>query len=273
MTINTTIEDRRLKNILVCRPSFYGIEYEINPWMHLKTEVNRNKAIEQWNNLCDRLKEYGAKLHNIRPQEGLPDMVFTANGGLYLEDQNMLVLSKFRHEERAKESWWFHEFFLNRKTKVFITANDFEGAGDALFLGDTLIAGYGFRSDLQAYKEIRPFLAKDPKIVQLVNPSFYHLDTCFCPLDNHDYMIFPNAFNDDGLAEIRSLGGNEIVVPELEAKRFACNAVQLGKFVLLPSDCPETSQKLQNAGYIPIAIHVSEFIKAGGACKCLTLVV
>ena len=267
MTINTKFE----KDILVCRPSFYGMEYEINPLMQLRTNVNKNKSIEQWNNLCDRLKEHGSKVKNLKPRKGLPDMVFTSNGGLYLKDQDILILSKFRHEERAKESWWFHEFFLNRKTKVFITENYFEGSGDALFLGDTLIGGYGFRSDKQVYNEIRSFLIKDPKIVQLVNPYFYHLDTCFCPLEGSDYLIFPQAFTEDGLSEIRSLGGNEISVPESEANRFVCNSVQLGKVVLIPIGCPETREKLKNTGYIPIGIDVSEFIKSGGACKCLTL--
>lgn len=259
------------KTFLLCRPSFYGIEYEINPWMKLGVGANQQKAIEQWDSLCDRIKEFNGEVVNIIPQPGLPDMVFTANGGLFLKGKNAVVLPTFKHPERQKEQWWFHEFFMNRNVQSIITYHDFEGAGDALFLGETLIGGYGFRSQKEAYDEIRHYLDQEAKVVKLVNPYFYHLDTCFCPLRDMDYLIYPDAFDAEGLESIRSLGGNEIVVPEKEAKLFACNSVQIDNNVIIPKNCPETSQLLQDAGYNPIPVDVSEFLKAGGACKCLTL--
>ena len=262
-----------LKTILLCRPKYFGIEYEINPWMDVNQKVNKKNAVDEWNNLHDKLKEHGAKVQVITPQNGLPDMVFTANGGLKIKDSNTVVLSKFKHEQRAKESWWFHKFFIDNKIKVFITSNYFEGAGDALFLGDTLVGGYGFRSDPAVYKEIRHLLPQEPLVVELVNSSFYHLDTCFCPLNNLDYLIFPKAFKKEDVKKIKDLKGKEIIVPEEEAKRFACNAVCLGKTVILPSDCPRTAEKLDEAGYTPIHVKMTEFLKSGGACKCLTLVI
>lgn len=259
-----------VKTLLQCRPQHYGLNYSINPWMDLTKQVNHNLAVEQWDSLNDRLKEFGAEIKLVRPQAGLPDMVFTANAGLYLKKAQKVILSNFFFEERQKEQWWFHQFFTDQKMAVLTPVSKFEGAGDALFLGDHLIAGHGFRSDPLAYKEMS--LLVDPIcLVKLIDPRFYHLDTCFCPLDGMDYLIFPKAFDAESLAAIRALGGNEIEVPTIEATQFACNAVQLKKTVILPSGCEETMNKLTAAGYNPVATPMSEFIKAGGACKCLTM--
>ena len=140
----------------------------------------------------------------------------------------------------------------------------FEGAGDALYFQDILCVAHGFRSD--------PNAINIPHMnLKLVDPRFYHLDTCFCPLQNGDYLIYPKAFNSESLSKIRSMGGREIEVKEPEAIQFACNAVSVDNFVFIPSDCPETHQKLSEAGYIVFDIDMSEFLKSRGACKCLTL--
>lgn len=263
--------DVQKKTFLMCRPKYFGIEYEINPWMHLGVLVDRKKAVEQWNTLHDAIMEHGGKLLHVAPQDGLPDMVFTANAGLLLKDINTVILSNFKHEERRAEQWWFHEFFITQKLKVHVVASYYEGAGDSLFLGETLIGGYGFRSDQEVYSEIRHFLKNDPIPVRLVDPRFYHLDTCFCPLSDLDYLIFPGAFDQESLEQIRSLNGRELEVSENEAKNFACNAVLIGKTVILPSECPKTCEMLEQAGYQPVPIPMTEFLKSGGACKCLTM--
>ncbi len=260
-----------LKTIAVCRPTFYSINYQINPWMSISNQVAKNTCVEQWSNLTDRLEEFGAEVIQIKPRQELPDMVFTANAGLVLKDRNTVVLSNFKHPERAPEQWWFREFFVERGTQVLIPISDFEGAGDALFMGDQLIGAYGFRSDIEAYIEINPLLNKETKVVKLVDARFYHLDTCFCPLSDQHYMIYPKAFDAEGLAAIRSLGWTEIEVPDEDAKSFACNAVQVGKHVLIPTGSDQTAEALAKAGFVPTMAPMTEFIKAGGACKCLTL--
>ena len=260
-----------LKTFVLCRPDFYGISYTINPWMSLSNQADRSIAIEQWDTLKDRVREYGGETLFCPSKAGLPDMVFTANAGLVYKDKNMVVLSNFRHDERKGEEQHFLEWFLERGYLIKTVEHSFEGAGDALFLDKTLVGGYGFRSEVEVYDEIRQALGCPVVAVKLVDSRFYHLDTCFCPLDGMDYLIFPGAFDDTGLATIRALGGNEIVVPEAEAVRFGCNAVCIGRTVIMPTGCDETMQKLEQGGYRPVPVDMGQFIKAGGACKCLTL--
>lgn len=200
----------------------------------------------------------------------LPDMVFTANAALILKN-DIAILSKFKHLERHGEEKLFKIFLEGLGFTVEKPKNDFEGAGDALFLKDVLIGGYGFRSDEAFYDEFTDKLGKVVK-AKLIDPYFYHLDTCFCPLnDEGDYLIYPPAFDTDSLKEIRNVGGMEVKVPEVEARQFACNAVVINKDVILPSGCEQTESRLQDMGYTTHSIEMTEFIKAGGACKCLTL--
>jgi N-dimethylarginine dimethylaminohydrolase len=251
--------------------------------MDVNNKVIKDKVVQQWNSLESKIKELGANVKLIEEQPGLPDMVFTANAGLILKNGHVII-SHFKHPERRGEEQFFEKWFSNPEnyTKSYsmsFTFSNFEGAGDALYLGDTLVGGYGFRSDQDFYFAIETYMMincpKEKVVkVRLVDPYFYHLDTCFCPLNDMDYMIWPGAFDQDSLNIIRNIGkGTEISVPEDEAKLFACNAVRIGQNVILPAGCPETMRLLEEAGYITHPLEMSEFIKSGGACKCLTLVI
>lgn len=260
------------KTFLLCRPSFYGINYEINPWMTVSNPASRPLAQVQWSSLGDRLKEHGAEVLSVKPREGLPDMVFTANAGLILKDSRTFILSNFKYDQRKGEEQWFLEWFLGRGFMVKTPKHHFEGAGDALMFNGKIVCGYGFRSDEAVYDEIRDFVGGRPLVkAELIDSRFYHLDTCFCPLAGTDYLIYPKAFSETALGNIRGIGGNEIAVPDEEAVKFACNAVVIDRTVIMPKGCPVTMQKLEQASYNPVPVDMSEFIKAGGACKCLTI--
>lgn len=259
-------------DFLLCKPDFYGIDYQINPWMNVENNADKQKAIRQWNSLESKIRELGGTVHLIDPKPGLPDMVFTANAGLFFD--NFVMVARFKHKERKGEEIYFREWFAARygimHPEKHIQNKPFEGAGDALYFGDSLVVGHGFRSELDAYDGFYEHV-KDLLIMRLVDPYFYHLDTCFCPLNDGEYLIYPNAFDAYSLRLIRPKGTFEISVPEEEAKLFACNAVLLGKNVILPKGCPKTMDKLEQRGYIPHELDMSEYIKSGGACKCLTL--
>ena len=68
--------------ILMCPPKYYGIEYEINPWMDRTRVVDTRLAAKQWDTLHALILECGAQIELAEPVEGLPDMVFTANAAL-----------------------------------------------------------------------------------------------------------------------------------------------------------------------------------------------
>lgn len=258
-------------HILMCPPDFYGIEYEINPWMSRLRQSDPAAAARQWHELRALLERAGALVSTIEPVEGLPDLVFTANAALIYGRR--AVLSHFRHpqrqgEEPVDERWLTEHGFTVEHAPSGIF---FEGAGDALFCGDTLFAGYRLRSDARGHQQIGELLGCHVIPMELVDPYYYHLDTCFCPLAAGRAIYYPPAFDDYAQRVLRENVPELIAVREDEARRFACNAVVVGQTVVTNSGCPELHRQLAAAGFNPSETPLDEFVKAGGSAKCLTL--
>lgn len=256
--------------ILMCHPTYFEVAYKINPWMRVGAADN-DRAEIQWQELVSLIEACGASVVLIDPVAGLPDMVFTANAGLFID--GAVLVSRFKHPERQEESDYFAEWFSEQGYELLSDDNSsyyFEGAGDALYCGDTLFVGYGFRSDKE-YFELLPKLGiQDMQYCELVDPHFYHIDTCFCPLNEETALWWPGAFSETSQAEMRKRR-KLIAVSESDAKKFACNAVVIGNKVILPNDCRDTMNDIQKAGFEVHSCDMSEYLKSGGACKCLTL--
>jgi N-dimethylarginine dimethylaminohydrolase len=262
---------RKEPHILMCPPDHYGIEYEINEWMNRARPADQAKAKAQWRQLQETLQKLGVRVSLLQAVAGLPDLVFTANAGLMFHRQ--FISSRFKHGERAGESPHFDAWFARHDYEVVHLPEGmyFEGAGDALFCGPILFAGYRFRSDAVAHQEVGRFINRRVLPLELVNPRFYHLDTCFCPLAPGEAIYFPDAFDEYGKKVLAQHVPKLYAVPEADAFRFGCNAVVIGKTVITNSDCPGLHALLRQAGYEPIGVELDEFLKAGGSAKCLTL--
>lgn len=263
--------------LLMCAPDYYGIEYEINPWMDVTKKANLPLAVAQWQHLYQTLLTLGVTVELIPQAKGWPDMVFTANGGLLY--QGKIVLPHFKYKERQGESAYFRTWFIQAGYAIL---NDFdlakpnipffEGAGDALLAGDTLFVGYGMRSNKEFFEQA-PYLDQRHLVYcELVDPYYYHIDTCFCPLNDKQAIWFPPAFSKESQARMEN-AIELIEVKASEARHFACNAVVVNKNIVIPQNCPDLTSTLEALGINVYACDMMEYIKSGGACKCLTLVI
>lgn len=258
-------------HILMCPPEFYGIEYEINPWMSRLRQADLQTANRQWRALYDILAGLSANVSLLEPRAGVPDLVFTANAGLIYRQH--AILSHFRHEQRQAEEPICAAWFSEHGYAVGRLPSDrfFEGAGDALFCGETLVAGYRIRSDIHSQQLVAKMIGCRVVPLELVDPYYYHLDTCFCPLAAGEAIHFPGAFDDYGRLALKEVVPQLIEVAGEEAQSFACNAVVVGRHVVTNTGCPKLHEALRARGYEPIETPLSEFVKAGGSAKCLTL--
>src|SRR6266545_189442 len=240
--------------ILMCPPDHYGIEYEINPWMNRSLGAVRALAFRQWQQLHDTLVSLGVRVETMTPQPGLPDLVFTANAGLIFK--NTFFSSRFRHEVRARETPYFDAWFAAHGFTIEHLPEDtyFEGAGDALFCGPQLFAGYRIRSDVRGHQFLARAIGKQALPVELINPRFYHLDTCFCPLAPGEAIYYPAAFDAYGRKVLETNIPRLLAVTEPEAVRFGCNAVVVGKTVITNTGCERLDADLRAWGYEPIAV-------------------
>ena len=199
------------ERFLICPPDFYEVDYIINPWMEGNVhKASHSLAISQWEALR-HLLEAEAELEPIAPQPGLPDMVFTANAGVIVGRK--CVLSRFLPPERRGEEPHFKKWFKKQRFEVFELPQGlpFEGAGDALFdpAAGCIWAGYGFRSELAAHPQLAEWLNIEVISLRLIDPRFYHLDTCFCPLEGGWLLYYPAAFDaySNRLIEQKGPGG------------------------------------------------------------------
>jgi lysine-ketoglutarate reductase/saccharopine dehydrogenase-like protein (TIGR00300 family) len=260
---------------LMCAPDHYDVDYVINPWMEGNVhKSSRDRAVEQWQQLFHVLKDH-AIVDLVQPEKGVPDMVFTANAGLVLGDT--AVLSRFFHKERQGEEPFFKAWFEDHGFTVHELPKDlpFEGAGDALFdrEGRWLWAGYGFRSELDSHPYLARWLDIEVLSLRLMDERFYHLDTCFCPLTDGYLLYYAPAFDaySNRLIEMRVPEAKRIAIGEEDAVNFSCNAVNIDRTIVLNKASNKLKQRLDAAGFQVIETPLTEFLKAGGAAKCLTL--
>ncbi|MGH9595926.1 MAG: dimethylarginine dimethylaminohydrolase family protein [Edaphobacter sp.] len=274
VTPNKPFLTRPQATFLMCPPTLYDVDYVINPWMAGNVHASSQpRAAQQWQRLYEAVSRI-ANVELIQPEPGSPDMVFTANAGL--ERNGVVVISSFFHPERQGEEPHFRRWFREAGYTIvdIPRATPFEGEGDALFSTDgrCLWVGHGPRTTISSHHALRVWdVPVEP--LHLVDPRFYHLDTCFAPLEGGYVMYFPEAFDHLSLHRIESFYPPEkrIVVREADAVTFACNAINVGSTIILNKVSTALSSQLEQLGFKVIQIELTEFLKAGGAAKCLVM--
>ena len=259
------------KKLLMCPPTYFDIEYEINAWMHQSDQPGHAEATKQWRLLHDiYVDQLGWDVQLIDPVQGLPDMVFATDCCLMIGGR--ALLSSFRYPERRGETAHFEKWFREHGiTELQKAKNFFEGGGDTMVCGDKIIAGYGFRSDQAAHAELSQFFDREVISLKIVDPYFYHLDTSLAVLSPDTVAYYPGAIDEDSQKRLKAGIPNLIEATLEEAKGFSLNAVSDGHTIITNSASPTLLDKYRQAGFNVIATPIGEFVKSGGGVKCLTL--
>jgi len=246
---------------LMCAPQWYDVDYVINP-------------CAQWRELHRQLQLI-ADVRLIPAVAGSPDMVFVGHTAVI--QHGIAALSSFAHPERRVEEQPLRRWLNDHGFLLWETPREtaFEGEGDALFDADGkhLWAAHGVRTCLNCHRHIADAWHVPVTSLHLVDPRFYHLDTCFAPLAGGYVMYFPGAFDAPSRAAIESAYAAEkrIVVSEEEATAFACNVISVGETILMHKVSTDLSCRLGRLGFDVVQVDLSEFIKGGGSAKSLVL--
>ena len=278
----STAPERRqhLRRYLMCRPEFFTVSYKINPWMEPSVPTDTALAVRQWqvlNDTCIALCHAGALM---APIEGLPDMVYTANGGFLID--NVAYGAKFRFQERVPEGPAFMEWFAANGFDVREPVEVNEGEGDFLLVGNTILAGTGFRSTGDSHREAAEVFGREVVSLNLVNPNFYHLDTAISVLDpvegverggpeRANIAYLPEAFDDASRSELERRYPDAILVSSEDGAVFGLNSASDGRNVIISPRAKGFERQLRERGYTPVLVDLSELLLGGGGIKCCTL--
>jgi N-dimethylarginine dimethylaminohydrolase len=250
-------------------PTFFSVEYAINPCMDTSTAVDTHVAMNQWETLRQTYKELGHTVELVEPVAGLPDMVYAANGGLLVNGN--AVVARFAYPQRAGESAAYAEWMTRHGYHPAQTRHLNEGQGDLLVIGSIILAGCGFRTERGAHAEIAAHVQMPVVSLELVDPRFYHLDTALAALDDTTIAYYPQAFSDEARTTLRELFPDAIEVADADANVLGLNVVSDGLNVVMPAAATGFAEQLREAGFRPIAVDLSELLKGGGSVKCCTL--
>jgi N-dimethylarginine dimethylaminohydrolase len=258
------------RRYLMCRPEHFEVVYSINPWMDPRVPVDRALALHQWEGLVGAFRGLGHRVDLLEPLPGQPDMVFAANGATVVD--GTVLGARFRYPQRAAEAAAHRSWFSGQGFERVVAATAVnEGEGDLLVVGETVLAGRGFRTDPAAHAEAARVLDRPVVPLTLVDPRFYHLDTALAVLDDRTVAWYPPAFDAASRAEVAARYPDAVVADEADALVLGLNAVSDGRHVVLPAAATGLAAQLARRGYAPIPIELSELLKGGGGPKCCTL--
>ncbi|KQR84639.1 N-dimethylarginine dimethylaminohydrolase [Microbacterium sp. Leaf179] len=266
------------RRYLMCRPEHFTVSYSINPWMEPSRPTDTNLALTQWQALYDTYVSLGHEIELIDPVEGLPDMVYTANGGFVID--GVAYGPKFRFRERAAEAPAFIDWFAANGFEVAEPVEVNEGEGDFLLVGDTILAGTGFRSTGDSHREVGEVFSREVVSLTLTDPRFYHLDTAIAVLDpvegpggaeKANIAYLPNAFDEKSQATLRERYPDAIRVSDADGSVFGLNSASDGKNVIISPRAVGFEAQLRERGYTPVKVDLSELLLGGGGIKCCTL--
>jgi len=263
------------RTILMCRPDFFTVVYRINPWMDPALPTDTSLAVRQWETLYQTYVDLGFDVKLVDPIDGLPDMVYAANGGFVLD--GIAYGASFTHPERQPEGPAYMTWFGDNGFEVREPQNINEGEGDFLLVGDVILAGTGFRSASNSHQEMAEIFGRPVITLNLINPSFYHLDTAIAVLDpapgyeNPNIAYLPSAFDEASLQILRERYPDAIIVNEEDAAVLGLNSFSDGLNVVIASRAKDFERQLKERGYNPIGVDLSELLLGGGGVKCCTL--
>jgi len=256
-------------SVLMCRPEYFTVSYRINPWMHPEDPTDTSLALKQWNVLYETYQNLGFDVQLIEGLPGLPDMVYAANGGFVVD--GIAYGAKFHYPERGPEGPAYMDWFREHGFDVREPVETNEGEGDFLLVGNTILAASGFRSDTGSHQEIAAIYGREVVSLQLINPSYYHLDTALAVIDTTTIAYLPSAFDEPSLAILRERYPDAIIATEEDASILGLNSFSDGHNVIIAERATSFARDLADRGYNPIGVDLSELLLGGGGVKCCTL--
>lgn len=279
--VNAAPERAACRAVLMADPAHFRVESVINPWMAdadgKLNVIDPARARAQWNALKTAYETLGLKVEVIAGKPGLPDFCFCANQAVTFTDKGKpaAILSHMRSDTRAPEVPLFEAWYRDHGYALHRLPADvkpFEGTGDAIWHhGKHVIwGGVGPRTGDKAWEHVARVTGAAAIPLTLVDPRYYHLDTCLAVMNRTTALYIPAAFDAASRERLHQGFDNLIAIDFADAQNFACNAhCPDDRNVLIQEGSATTVAALVRHGFGVVELDTSEFMKSGGSVFCL----
>lgn len=278
--------------VLTSGPQYFSLDCPINPYYPNST-VDTDRAITEHTAICSAFKSAGIEVVKVLEPKNCQDGVYTANWALVRD--GTAVMARLPNARKAEEDYAKAVLQdLGYETIAVPEGLRYSGQGDSLPLftsrGDFLLAGQGYRSDLQAQQFTADMLGFELVQLQTVpqldahgrptinaisdwaDSFFYDIDLAICVISPNLIAYCADAFTPESQVKLEQLPVEKIVVSLDEAQTgFACNLVSTGETVIMSNQAPNLQAELKKRGYKTITPEVTELKKGGGFIRCVSL--
>lgn len=276
------------KKVLVSDANNFSIDQPINPH-YSAPALDKEKAKQEHHNVVDLFKQAGIEVLQVPSPNTSQDGIYTANWALVREGQAILARLP---NARSSEEAYAQRILINLGLDVHLVPDNlrFSGQGDSLPCGKYLIAGSGYRSDVEAQKfaadtfglelvQLKTVAHKDADGKDIINhvtgwpdSFFYDIDLAVAIIRDDLIAYCPEALEPDSQEIMKSLDIEKIEVSLDEAMNgFGCNLVSTGQTVIMSPNAPNLKQELEARGLQVLTTEISELSKGGGFIRCISL--
>jgi N-dimethylarginine dimethylaminohydrolase len=276
------------QHVLVSDAQNFSIEQPINPYYGLGG-LDKQLALNEHTSVLECFKKAGINITQVASPSDSQDGIYTANWALVRGEK--AILARLPNARKTEEDYAEHILNDLGKTVFRVPSNyKFSGQGDSLPCGQYLLAGSGYRSDVEAQEFAAEMLGLELIQLQAIpyrdqngNPVinkvtgwpdsfFYDIDLAIAVINDNLIAYCPEAFTSKSLDKIRSLELEKIEVSLEEAENgFACNLVSTGETVIMSAHAPSLQKELESRGIKVLTTEIKELAKGGGYIRCVSL--
>ena len=254
------VKGRTLNGIgLVRRPSSRlaeGIVTHIS-----RTQVDLAMARTQHAAYADALAASGWTIRQAPEADDCPDSVFVEDAVVACED--LAVLARSGAPARRTEAAGVAQAVrsLGLRTAFIEEPGTLDG-GDVLQAGNIVYVGRGGRTNAAGVRQLRSLLAPLGRTVIAVPlTDVLHLKSAVTMLPDGTFLLLPGLVPAGLFPAVRPV-----------AEEGGCHVVPLGgDRVLIAASAPRTAELLEDLGFTPIVVDISEFEKLEGCVTCLSV--
>ncbi len=228
-----------------------------------RVPVDVELAVHQHAGYRAALASAGWDVREVEPAPGFPDATFVEDSVVVVDDLAVLTRNgapsrrgEVAGTERAVRA-------LGLDVARIEEPGTLDG-GDVLQVGTTVYVGRGGRTDGEGIRQLRTLLAPLGRTVVPVRlQAVLHLKSAVTALPDGTFLAIEGLIEPGAVPSFRPV--------EEEA---GCHVVPLGAGqVLISSSAPRTIERLNDLGFTPCVVDLSEFEKLEGCVTCLSVLV